>query len=300
MPDRVELNLYPVKPQRIFLTVLLVAFATEFSVMRMLPLIVPQGSSKTFEAVVDAFLMTVIVAPIIWFTVVRPIELLSRSRMLFLRRSMIAQESERRRIKQELHDGLGQTLTSMLLGLRAIEETSSDPKVLEIIHQLRPIGASIHDDLRRIVSGLHPAILDQGGLVDAVSQLIDQLKLASKARFHLNSKGVESKRFDRNYETLVYRIIQESLNNAVKHSEATEIHVDLELASQGALKIRVNDNGRGFAPKVASGTQTSYGLIGLRERALAVGGHIEITSGKSGTTVSAVLPGLKEEEQLTS
>ncbi len=300
MPDRVELNLYPVKPQRIFITVLLVAFATEFVVMRMLPLIVPQGSSKTFEAIVDAFLMTVIVAPVIWFTVVRPIELLSRSRMLFLRRSMIAQESERRRIKQELHDGLGQTLTSMLLGLRAVEETSSDPKVLEIIHQLRPIGASIHDDLRRIVSGLHPAILDQGGLVDAVAQLMDQLKLASKARFHLNSKGVENKRFDRNYETLVYRIIQESLNNAVKHSEATEIHVDLELASQGALKIRVRDNGRGFAPKVASGTQTSYGLIGLRERALAVGGHIEITSGKSGTTVSAVLPGLKEEEQLAS
>jgi signal transduction histidine kinase len=263
-------------------------------------LIVPQGSSKTFEAVVDAFLMTVIVAPVIWFTVVRPIELLSRSRMLFLRRSMIAQESERRRIKQELHDGLGQTLTSMLLGLRAIEETSSDPKVVEIIHQLRPIGASIHDDLRRIVSGLHPAILDQGGLVDAVSQLIDQLRLASKANFHLNSKGVENKRFDRNYETLVYRIIQESLNNAVKHSEATEIHVELELEGQSALKIRVNDNGRGFAPRVASGTQTSYGLIGLRERALAVGGHIEITSGKSGTTVSAVLPGLKEEEQLTS
>lgn len=300
MPDRVELNLYPVKPQRIFLTVLLVAFATEFGVMRMLPLIVPQGSSKTFEAIVDAFLMTVIVAPVIWFTVVRPIELLSRSRMLFLRRSMIAQESERRRIKQELHDGLGQTLTSMLLGLRAIEETSSDPKVIEIIHQLRPIGASIHDDLRRIVSGLHPAILDQGGLVDAVSQLIDQLRLASKANFHLNSKGVEFKRFDRNYETLVYRIIQESLNNAVKHSEATEIHVELELEGQSALKIRVNDNGRGFAPRVASGTQTSYGLIGLRERALAVGGHIEITSGKSGTTVSAVLPGLKEEEQLTS
>lgn len=300
MPDRVELNLYPVKPQRIFLTVLLVAFATEFGVMRMLPLIVPQGSSKTFEAIVDAFLMTVIVAPVIWFTVVRPIELLSRSRMLFLRRSMIAQESERRRIKQELHDGLGQTLTSMLLGLRAIEETSSDPKVVEIIHQLRPVGASIHDDLRRIVSGLHPAILDQGGLVDAVSQLIDQLKLASKACFYLNSKGVESKRFDRNYETLVYRIIQESLNNAVKHSDATEIHVDLELEVQGALRIRVNDNGHGFAAKVASGTQTSYGLIGLRERALAVGGHIEITSGRSGTTVSAVLPGLKEEEQLTS
>ena len=300
MPDRVELNLYPVKPQRIFLTVLLVAFATEFGVMRMLPLIVPQGSSKTFEAIVDAFLMTVIVAPVIWFTVVRPIELLSRSRMLFLRRSMIAQESERRRIKQELHDGLGQTLTSMLLGLRAIEETSSDPKVVEIIHQLRPIGASIHDDLRRIVSGLHPAILDQGGLVDAVSQLIDQLRLASKANFHLNSKGVELKRFDRNYETLVYRIIQESLNNAVKHSEATEIRVELELEGQSALKIRVSDNGRGFAPRVASGTQTSYGLIGLRERALAVGGHIEITSGKSGTTVSAILPGLKEEEQLTS
>lgn len=300
MPDRVELNLYPVKPQRIFLTVLLVAFATEFGVMRMLPLIVPQGSSKTFEAIVDAFLMTAIVAPVIWFTVVRPIELLSRSRMLFLRRSMIAQESERRRIKQELHDGLGQTLTSMLLGLRAIEETSSDPKVVEIIRQLRPIGSSIHDDLRRIVSGLHPAILDQGGLVDAVSQLIDQLRLASRANFHLDSKGVENKRFDRNYETLVYRIIQESLNNAVKHSEASEIHVELELEVQGALKIRISDNGRGFAPRVASGTQTSYGLIGLRERALAVGGHIEITSGKSGTTVSAVLPGLKEEEQQTS
>lgn len=298
MSDRVELNLYPVKPQRIFVTVLMVAFATEFAVMRMLPLIVPQGSSKTVEAVIDAFLMTLIVAPVIWFTVVRPIQLLSFGRMLFLRRSMIAQETERRRIKQELHDGLGQTLTSLMLGLRAIEETTRDPKVVSIVQQLRPIGSSIHDDLRRIVTGLHPTILDQGGLDEAVSQLLEQLRLVSKAELRLIVGGLNGQRFDRNYETLVYRIIQESLNNAIKHSGASQIDVELNLDQQGILNIQVRDNGHGFAPRLESHGKTSFGLIGLRERASAVGGKIEILSGKDGTTVIAILPGAKEQEMV--
>ncbi len=298
MPDRFDLRLYPVRPQRIFITVLVVAFATEYSVMLMLPLIVPEGSSRAYESVIDAFLMTVIAAPILWFTVVRPIELLSQSRMMFLRRSMIAQESERRRIKQELHDGLGQTLTSMMLGLRAIEETTGDNRVIEIVRQLRTTGSCIHDDLRRIVSGLHPAILDQGGLVDAVTLLVEQLKGLTRAEFEFTATGMDNERFDRNYETLVYRIIQESLNNAVKHSGASLIKVQMTL-EEGLLKLNISDNGHGFAPRLSGGPSTSYGLIGLRERALAVGGHIEILSGKTGTSVIASLPSLREEELST-
>lgn len=296
MPDRLDFRLYPVRPQRIFITILVVAFATEYSVMVMLPLFVPTGTSRAFESVIDAFLMTVISAPIIWYTVVRPIERLSQSRMKFLKRSMIAEESERRRIKQELHDGLGQTLTSMMLGLRAIEETTSDSNVINIVRQLRTTGSGIHDDLRRIVAGLHPAILDQGGIVDAVTHLIDQLKSLNAAEFKLSAKGLENQRFGRNYETLVYRIIQESLNNAVKHSGASLIRVEMTLDAK-TLRLEVTDNGRGFVARTQK--STTYGLIGLRERALALGGHIELVTGKSGTSVIAILPGLKEVEQST-
>ena len=299
MSDRLYLTLYPVNPERIFVTVLVVSFATEFSVMSMLPLIVPEGSSKTLEAAIDSCLLTAILAPIVWFRVIRPIQLLSQSRLSFLRLSMIAQETERTRIKQELHDGLGQTLTSMMLGLRAIEETTGESKVVEIVRQLRRTGAVLHDDLRRIVSGLHPTVLDQGGLQLAVTDMANEFGRVANAQIRVTATDLDNQRFGRNYETLVYRIIQESVNNAVKHSGASEIGISLVLKEQ-VLKVEVTDNGCGFSPRLTSEkSKTSYGLIGLRERALAVGGTIEIVSGKAGTRIRAELPVVKQEENAT-
>lgn len=212
---------------------------------------------------------------------------------------MIAQETERTRIKQELHDGLGQTLTSMMLGLRAIEETTGESKVVEIVRQLRRTGAVLHDDLRRIVSGLHPTVLDQGGLQLAVTDMANEFGRVVNAQIRVTATDLENQRFGRNYETLVYRIIQESVNNAVKHSGASEIGISLVLKEQ-VLKVEVTDNGCGFSPRLTSEkSKTSYGLIGLRERALAVGGTIEIVSGKAGTKIRAELPVVKQEEKAT-
>lgn len=290
MAERVDLQLYTVKPQHIFLTLLATSFVTEFTIMHLLPWMLPKDSSRTLYAAADAILLTLVVAPILWFAVVRPIEKLSSSRFAFMRRSLIVQESERRRIKHELHDGIGQSLTSLLLGLRAIEESTHEHKVLEIVRSLRPIGTAIHDDLRRIVGGLHPAVLDRMGLKAAVAQLIEQLELSTSIKFSLTADNLQLHRFDLNYETLVYRIVQESINNAVKHSGATRVDVDIKL-QEDQLLLSVSDDGRGISSKIQHrGETAAFGLIGLRERALAIGGHIEITSGRAGTKVLATLP----------
>jgi signal transduction histidine kinase len=290
MMDRLDLTPYPIKPHRIIAILLCVSFASEFLVMQLLPLIVPQGSSKTLEAAIDSCLLSLMLAPALWFGIVRPIQRLSESRMLFLRRSILAQEAERRRIKGELHDGLGQTLTSLQLGLRALEETTKEHQTVDGLKQLRKIGASIHEELRRLVAGLHPTVLDQGGLIEAISSLIAEFRVVSKVEIEQKTTGFDRISLDKNFETTVYRIVQEALVNSVKHSQATHIVVDLELRDS-TLTVMVQDNGTGFpVDQEITTSRNGFGLVGLRERAMSMGGHVEINSSKLGTRISAKFP----------
>jgi two-component system sensor histidine kinase UhpB len=294
MTDRLDLTPYPVKPHKLYAIVLLLSFGAEFVVMSLLPFILPSGSSTVFEAIIDSCLLTLLLAPALWFWMIRPIQQLAQSRMLFLRRSMFAQESERQRLRQELHDGIGQSLTSVLLRLRAMEESPQSNELRGELSEIRKTGAEILVELRRLVSGLHPAVLDTLGLTQAIERLVRDMQLSSKATITTAFQGMDAIAFERNYATTVYRIVQEGLANAIKHANASSVYVELSIDRQ-ELHVRVRDDGIGMALSRALPVLSGNGLISIRERAMSVGGQVEVMSSENGTTVHAVLPARTED-----
>ncbi|AMV33802.1 Oxygen sensor histidine kinase NreB [Pirellula sp. SH-Sr6A] len=294
MTDRLDLTPYPVKPLKLYAIVLLLSFGAEFVVMSLLPYILPIGSSVVFEAIIDSCLLTLLLAPALWFWMIRPIQQLAQSRMLFLRRSMFAQESERQRLRQELHDGIGQSITSVLLHLRAMEESPQSAEIRSELSEVRKTGADILVELRRLVSGLHPAVLDTLGLSQAIEKLVRDMQPSSKAIISTAFKGMDTISFERNYATTVYRIVQEGLANAIKHANAAHIRVELS-NDQQELHVRVQDDGIGMALSRALPTASGNGLISIRERVMSVGGQVEVLSSEKGTTVHAVLPARTED-----
>lgn len=291
MPTRFQLTTRTLKPLELLLLALGTTFVAEYAIMKLLPHFLPSSCGATCTAIVDACLLTLIVAPVLWGTAVLPLQRLSQSRTYFLRRALTSQEEERQRITREIHDGIGQSLTSLLLGLRAMEEITSDTQTCETARSLRELGAGIHDELRRIVKGLRPAILDQLGLAAAVVRLVEDLRKTSDADIELNTQGLTCGRLETRLESNAYRILQEAVANAIRHASADNIRVSLRIKDSN-LELVVADDGHGF--DMSSATQNlrgGYGILSIRERAMICGGTAELTTTSGGgTTVFAKLP----------
>lgn len=290
MPARLQLTTRSLKPQWLLLLALATTFVAEYIIMKLLPRILPSGCGDTCEAVVDACLLTCVVAPVLWGTAVLPLQRLAQSRFQFLRRSLTSQEEERQRITRDIHDGIGQSLTSLLLGLRAMEETAADAGISENARSLRELGAGIHDELRRIVRGLRPAVLDQLGLAAAVLRLVDDISSTGGVAIELDAHELSGVRLDSALESNAYRILQEAINNAVRHSSARNIRVSIRMKNK-CLELTVKDDGKGFDLSRIAEEVGGYGILSIRERAMICGGNAEVSTGKdSGTTVFAQLP----------
>ena len=298
MPTRFELTTQPVRAGRLLVLALVTTFVAEYVIMKLLPHMLPADCGDTCEAVADSCLLTLVVAPFLWVIAVLPIQRLAQSRMDFLRRSLTSQEEERRRITRDIHDGIGQSLTSLMLGLRAMEETTADAGVRENVRSLRAMGAGIHDDLRRIVRGLRPVILDQLGLAAAIERLVEDVKLAGMVSIELDAGALIGLRLNTELESTAFRILQEAISNSLRHSRAKHIRVVLAVQSNN-LELTVADDGKGFdGSTVFKNENGNYGLLSIRERAMICGGRAEIkTSANSGTTVSARLPLLKRSDE---
>jgi PAS domain S-box-containing protein len=210
-------------------------------------------------------------------------------RIRLLRRLVVAQEEERRRIARDLHDDLGQRLTVLRLMLEALDGSAGDGREpsATIAKALQTI-AGIDQDLDFIAWELRPAALDELGLVRVLATYVEEWSRHAgvPAVFHARPGNLE--RFAPEVEASVHRIAQEALHNVAKHAGACLVNVLLELRGQN-LALVVEDNGIGFHPGAAG--ETMIGLSGMRERALAVGGTLEIepTPG-GGTTVLACIP----------
>lgn len=259
--------------------------------MKLLPHILPPSCGATCEAIADACLLTLVVAPVLWGTAVLPLQRLAQSRIHFLRRALTSQEEERQRITREIHDGIGQSLTSLLLGLRAMEETTTDTRTCENAKSLRELGAGIHEELRRIVRGLRPAILDQLGLAAAVLRLVEDLRNTSGAEIELDTQELASVRLDTELESNAYRILQEAIANAIRHASSNHIQVRVR-TKEDNLELTVSDDGHGFdMSHVLQNVREGYGILSIRERAMICGGTAELTTtAGGGTTVFARLP----------
>jgi signal transduction histidine kinase len=205
-----------------------------------------------------------------------------------LRRVVAGQELERKRLARELHDETGQALTSILLGLRSIEESSKEkPELREAVLALREIVVDTLQDVRRLAVELRPKALDDFGLVPALEWLSETFAEQTEVDVHLQAALGED-RLPAEIETALYRIIQEALTNVVKHAQASTVSVVLTRKGQSVVAV-VEDDGRGFDP-----TQTreeGLGLVGMRERIALLGGRVTVESSeRGGTTVAVEVP----------
>ena len=202
-----------------------------------------------------------------------------------LRRVVEAQELERRRLARELHDQTGQELTSVLLGLKAVEEARSGAERAEALAAVREQVVETLHDVRRLAVELRPKALDDFGLVPALERLRDTFAEQTGMRVDLESRIRE--RLPTDVETALYRIVQEALTNVVKHARATAVSIVLAPKDR-AVTALIEDDGRGFSP---DGSGDGLGLLGMGERLALLGGRLKIESSHgAGTTIVAEVP----------
>jgi signal transduction histidine kinase/FixJ family two-component response regulator len=210
-----------------------------------------------------------------------------------LQRVITAQEDERRRVAVELHDGIVQNIVSALYRLQLCSARLEDApgEVREALQEALDIVNASIAEIRRVIAGLRPAMLDELGLVTALERYVESLQ--RKTPFPMSIKLVEGEtpQLSPDAETTLFRIAQEGLNNAIKHSQCREAVLSVGV-KDGELYLTVEDDGVGFdIPSLQRRATHSFGLVGMRERAQSLGGTLEVDSSPmKGTRITARFP----------
>jgi signal transduction histidine kinase len=205
-----------------------------------------------------------------------------------LRRVVAAQELERRRLARELHDETGQALTSILLGLSAVETARNEAELAEAIGSLRELAVSTLQDVRRLAVELRPKALDDFGLLPALKRLGQSVREASSLDVQVEAR-LGAERLPPEAETSVYRIVQEALTNVVRHAEARHVSV-VVTRKNASVSVVIEDDGKGFDPERAD-ESGGVGLLGMRERVQLLDGTLAVESSPgAGTTLVLDLP----------
>jgi len=218
-----------------------------------------------------------------------------------LHRVVSAQEAERQRIARELHDGTGQTLTALGLGLAAAaDRLDTDPAaVRRQLIDMKQMNAQVLQEVHNVIADLRPSILDNLGLVPALRGHARAFEERTGIQTQLIVQG-KATRLRPEVETTVFRIVQESLTNVVRHAAAHSVLVQVVFGDDG-LALSVHDDGQGFdVGRALAGEdgRAAWGLLGIHERAALVGGTAELVSAPGqGTTVRISVPHpFKEDE----
>ena len=212
-------------------------------------------------------------------------------RQLLLQRVLQVQEDERQRIARELHDGAGQLMTSLLVGLRAITDARQLKEVKLQAKRLRKITSDTITELSRMARGLHSRILEDLGLKQAMRRLVDDFSSAQKIQVDLTFENAALLNQPRRVQLGIYRIVQEALTNVARHSRAKQVIVVLA-GDESELQLIIKDNGDGFElANLLQRPSEHLGIEGMRQRALMMGGTLEIDSkAKRGTTITVQMP----------
>ncbi len=205
-----------------------------------------------------------------------------------------AQEEERKRIARELHDETGQTLTSIMLGLRLVEDAPSLPAVRARTLDLKTIAAQALQRVRDLALELRPSLLDDLGLVDALEHYVEGYQARTGLAVEFETIGLAAgSRLPPQVEITLYRVVQEALTNVARHARAHHVSVLLERRNHSVVAI-VEDDGRGFEVQRVLGTSDldrRLGLYGMQERAELVGGTLTLESTLGvGSTVFVEVP----------
>lgn len=209
-------------------------------------------------------------------------------------RAINAQEEERRAIAQSLHDDTGQALSMLIIHLDRIGERIQPDKtdLKKQVIDARELAANSLTELRRILSGLRPAILDDLGLVPAIRWFARSNLEKGGIRVIIKAPGVPLE-LSPAITTTLFRIVQEAVNNIVRHAGARSVTIVLQLNGD-IVQLQVEDDGRGFDPGNASRDAVELqrlGLPGIRERAELLGGNFQIESApEKGTRLQVSIP----------
>ena len=210
-------------------------------------------------------------------------------RQMLLRRLSRAQEEERRRLSRELHDQVGQSVTGLSLGLKALERTGLAP--CAELQALQVMAREIGRDIHRAAADLRPAALDDLGLEKALAALAANFAQPAGVRMDIQAVGSVSG-LPEDVEILVYRAVQEALNNVLKHAQANSVSIVLE-RGRDRLRVIIEDDGIGFDPDISPdpAAPPALGLLGMRERLDLIGGEITIEAAPgAGTTLFIDVP----------
>ena len=210
-----------------------------------------------------------------------------------------AQENERTRIAQELHDSTSANLTAIKYAIeKKLYEADYDPDSPDTAYLKHVIGLiqETMGDIQRLHSDLRPTVLDDLGLLAAVRRLCRQFEEIHQDFQVSQEITVAEEAVPAHLKIVVYRILQEALNNIARHSGADQVHIAMVPSDDKGLRLFIADNGRGFDVDASLEAETEnrvggFGLMNMRERAVFTGGNINIRSAlRQGTTVDIVWP----------
>ena len=194
---------------------------------------------------------------------------------------MAAQEEERRRLARELHDETSQALTAFSVALETaiIAPATTADEVKERLAPINSMAVEMLQEVQRIILDLRPAILDDLGLVQAIDWYAEARLKPLGIQVGLEIVGTE-KRLPSEVETAIFRIAQEAISNIGKHAHAENVSIGLDF-KDSTVGLDIEDDGRGFEPEITideKKVRTSFGLLGIRERAALFGGSMKVQS----------------------
>ena len=276
-----------------FAIVLFLTFAIEESIMLAIPYLPSWVQREFVRGIFDATLLTLLMAPAIWWLVVRPLTCLFETRGRLLHALFQVQEKERLRIAHDLHDEIGQHVTAILVNLRTIESATDLDTVRSRCKELRNVAASAHEEVRRLARGLLPGVLQEVGLCTALQRLGEDFQQTHHVAVSICTPPEGCGDIPHPIASPLYRIAQEALTNVARHANASSVEVALTRASD-EIVLMITDDGRGF--DLDNSIQPTkhvspIGLASIRERAIMLQGTCAIRSNKGkGTSVRVVIP----------
>ncbi|MGX7244495.1 sensor histidine kinase [Enterococcus quebecensis] len=200
-----------------------------------------------------------------------------------------AHENERKALSQELHDGLAQSIYSLMLETRQLKWDEQAEGLEAKLQKIDEDFVALLGEVKQLAVDLRPTALDDLGLIPAIEALLHRLTETTGVVVHF-IPILETKRFPESVETITYRVLQESVMNSVKHADVDELWVTLS-EQESQLLLNVRDHGRGFDFEDVNGRSRGLGLLHMQERAESIGGHLAIQSQKAeGTTVTLRIP----------
>jgi signal transduction histidine kinase len=209
------------------------------------------------------------------------------ARTRLLEKLITAQEEERKRIARELHDTVGQSLTSIMVGLAVIEKASGDQADAKR-RELRILAGETLTQVRELSRELRPSALDDLGLGAALDRYAEDFALRYRD-LTIDAHVELTERLPASMETAIYRIVQEAMTNATRHGDPNTISM-LVVQRSGSVSAIIEDDGSGFDPQAVRRSQTSVGIHAMQERTELLGGRFAIESGPDGTTVYVEVP----------